>query len=220
MERMLTTEDVADLLRLDPVTVRRLVARGELSAYRIAGEFRFTPTGVKDFVESQRVEVAGPQHPGSRFTERASKVLWLAQEEARRSQHDGIGTEHMLVAIMSEGDGIGARALSQLQVQLGTVRAQIEKQHPAGEQQQAGDIGMTAEGKDSIELAVQEARALGHHYLGTEHLLLGILREQAGVGGTVLRTSGMTLEQAREVVKQLLTPEQATAPAAAPEQQH
>src|SRR5215469_12673453 len=98
MERLLTTEDVADLLRLDPVTVRRLVARGELSAYRIAGEYRFTPMGVREFVESQRVEVEGPNHPKSRFTERTSRVLWLAHEEARRDWDDGVGTEHMLLA--------------------------------------------------------------------------------------------------------------------------
>src|SRR5947209_20622216 len=85
MERLLTTEEVAELLRIDPVTVRRLVTRGELIGYRIAGEYRFSEAGVENFVESQRVVVTmepGPNHPLAKFTERARKVLSLANEEA------------------------------------------------------------------------------------------------------------------------------------------
>jgi excisionase family DNA binding protein len=211
MERLLTTEDVADLLRLDPVTVRRLVARGELSAYRVAGEYRFTPVGVREFVESQRVEVAGPNHPKSRFTERASRVLWLAHEEARRDWDDGVGTEHVLLALLSEGKGIAARALSELGVQPQTMRAQVEALRSTAKRRASkrsgGEIVMTPEAKESIELAVQEARALGHHYLGTEHLLLGVLREDEGLGGEALREAGVTLEQARAVVIRLLAAE-------------
>ena len=133
------------------------------------------------------------------------KVLSLASEEARQYNHTGVGTGHVLLAIMSEGGGIAARALSQLQAQPGEVRAQIEALHPAGEQP-LGDSqpGMTTQGKESIMLAVQEARSLGHHYIGTEHLLLGLLREEREPGGQVLRKSGVTLEKAREVVRQLL----------------
>ena len=90
------------------MTVRRLVTRGELTAYRIAGEYRFTPAGVENFVESQRVVVSispGPNHPFAKFTERARKVLSLANEEAHRYNHDGVGTEHVLLAIMSEWEG-------------------------------------------------------------------------------------------------------------------
>jgi excisionase family DNA binding protein len=208
MERLLTTEDVAELLRLDPVTVRRLVARGELSAYRIAGEYRFTPMGVREFVESQRVEVEGPNQPKSRFTERTSRVLWLAHEEARRDWEDGVGTEHLLLALLSEGKGVAALALSDLGVQLETVRAQVAARRPTAtrraSKRSGGEIVMTPEAKASIELAVQEARALGHHYVGTEHLLLGLLREDEGLGGVVLREAGVTLEQARAVVTRLL----------------
>jgi excisionase family DNA binding protein len=99
MERLLTTEEVADLLRIDPVTVRRLVTRGELVAYRIAGEYRFTPSEVETFVKSQRVVVSmppGPNHPMAKFTERARRVLSLANEEAHQYNHDGVGPEHML----------------------------------------------------------------------------------------------------------------------------
>src|SRR5260370_7581897 len=136
MERMMTTEEIAELLRIDAVTVRRLATRGEVTAYRIAGEYRFTPAGVESFVESQRIIVSmepGPKHPLAKFTERASKVLSLANEEAHQYNHDGVGTEHVLLAIMSEGEGVAARALNQLQVQPGEVRVQIETLHPAGD---------------------------------------------------------------------------------------
>src|SRR6516162_6043181 len=99
MERLLTTEEVAELLRIDPVTVRRLIMRGELTAYRIAGEFRFTPTGVEEFLESQRVvvDIRSKNQSGDKFTDQARKVLSLASEEARQYHHPGIGTEHLLL---------------------------------------------------------------------------------------------------------------------------
>lgn len=209
MERMLTTEEVAELLRIDAVTVRRLATRGELIAYRIAGEYRFTPAGVESFVESQRIKVdiaPGPDHPLAKFTNRAREVMSKANEEASHYKHDGVGTEHILLAVMSEGEGIGAKALNHLQVQPGDIRSQIETLHPAGEQLVAkGHLGMTQQGKQSIELAVQEAQALGHHYLGTEHLLLGLLREEEGLANQVLSSAGVTFDEAREVIKQLLT---------------
>jgi excisionase family DNA binding protein len=214
MERLLTTEEVAELLRIDPVTVRRLVTRGELVAYRIAGEYRFTEAGVEDFVEKQRVVVGmapGPNHPLAKFTLRARKVLSLATEEAYRYHHDGVGTEHMLLAIMSEWESVGARVLNQFQLEPHLLRAQIEMLHPTGEQPIGdGQIGMTQQGKGSLELAVQEARSHGHHYLGTEHLLLGLLREEDGLASQVLLKSGVTLDKARELVKQVLAAEQTT----------
>jgi excisionase family DNA binding protein len=222
MEKLLTTEEVAELLRIDPVTVRRLVTRGELLAYRIAGEYRFTPSGVEKYVESQQIVVStapGPNHPRARFTERASKVLWLANEEAYRLNHDGVGTEHMLLAIMSEGEGVGALALNRLKVQPHDIREQVEALHPAGDQP-AGEeqLGMTQQGKASIELAVQEAQLLKHHYIGTEHLLLGLIREEEGIASQVLRESGITLEETRNVIKQILAEKQTTS-APEPKQQ-
>ncbi len=206
-------KEVAELLRIDAVTVRRLIMRGELTAYRIVGEFRFTPADLEKFIESQRVvvNITSKNQFGDKFTERARKVLSLASEEASRYNHTGIGTEHVLLAIMSEGGGVAARVLSLLEVQSSEVRAQLETLHPAGEQPAGdGQIGMTQQGKVSIELAVQEARSLGHHYIGTEHLLLGLLREEEEPGGQVLRRSGVTLEKARELVKQVLAAEQTT----------
>jgi ATP-dependent Clp protease ATP-binding subunit ClpA len=110
---------------------------------------------------------------------------------------------------MSEKDGMGARVLNKLQVQPSVMRAQIEVLHPAGEQPIGdGQPGVTESGKASIELAVQEAQSLGHHFIGTEHLLLGLLREE-GLASQALLASGVTLDKAREIVKELLT-EQAT----------
>ena len=212
MERLITTEEVAELLRIDPVTVRRLVTRGELMAYRIAGEYRFTAANVENFVESQRVVVnAAPKNQFDKFTERSRKVLTLASEEAQQYHHDGVGTEHLLLAIMSEGEGVAAKVLQNFQVSLDEVRKQIEAQHPVGEQSASeGLIGMTPQGKQSIELAVQEARALGHHYIGTEHLLLGLLREEEGLANQILQKVGVTYEKASTRTKQLLSTIQST----------
>ena len=206
MERLMTTEEVADLLRLDVVTVRRLVARGELTAYRIAGEYRFTPSGLDNFVESQKIGVSKvPTNQFDKFTQRARTVLWLANEEARRYNHNGIGTDHMLLAIMSEGEGVAAKVLDQLHVQQDEVRKQVEELHPVGDQAADGPLGMTPWGKESVELAVQESRLLNHHYLGTEHLLLGLLREEEDIGVQVLRKAGVTLEETRSLIKQILS---------------
>jgi excisionase family DNA binding protein len=214
MERLLTTEEVAELLRIDPVTVRRLITRGELIAYRIAGEFRFRSADVEKFIASQRVvvNVASKNLFGDKFTNQARNVLTLASDEARRYNHTGVGTEHLLLAIMSEGESIAARALVQLQVQEDEMRKQIEKLHPEEHDHAVveGMIGMTVQGKKSIECAVQEARGFDHHYLGTEHLLLGLLREEDGLGGQVVRQAGVTLEETRELIKQLMAEEPTT----------
>src|SRR6266566_3085567 len=161
VERLMTTEEVAELLRIDAVTVRRLIGRGELTAYRIAGEYRFTPADLEKFIESQRVAVniTSKNQFGDKFTDQARKVLSMASEEARQYNHTGVGTEHVLLALMSEDEGIAIKALAQSGMQLSEVRAQIETLHPAGEQP-VGDglIGMTQQGKQSIEMAVQEAQ--------------------------------------------------------------
>src|SRR5258707_14352718 len=135
MERLMITEEVAEILRIDAVTVRRLVARGELAAYRIAGEYRFTTAEVEKFIESQRV-VLNPSTTVQvgKFTDRARGVLGMANEEAGRYNHPTIEPEHLLLAVMREEQGVGARALNGLQVQLAEVRKQVEALHPAGEQ--------------------------------------------------------------------------------------
>jgi len=208
MEPLLTTEEVAELLRIDPVTVRRLIGRGELTAYRIAGEYRFTGVDLEKFLENQRVvvEIGSKIQTEDKFTNQARNVLTLASEEARRYNHSAVGSEHMLLAIMSQNEGIAVKALAQLQVKENAIRKQIETLHPEEHEHPVvvGMIGLTAQGKAGIELAVQEARSLDHHYLGTEHLLLGLLREEEGLGGKVLRSAGVSLEKTREVIKQML----------------
>lgn len=208
LERLLTTEEVAELLRIDPVTVRRLIGRGELTAYRIAGEYRFTGVDLEKFLENQRVvvEIGSKNQSEDKFTNQARNALTLASEEARRYNHSAVGTEHLLLAIMSQDEGIAVKALAHLQVKENGIRKQIETLHPEEHNHPfvVGMIGITAQGKAGIELAVQEARSLDHHYLGTEHLLLGLLREEEGLGGKVLRSAGVSLEKTREVIKQML----------------
>src|SRR5436190_1579218 len=112
-----------------------------------------------------------------KFTERARKVLTLAQEEATRFNHNYIGTEHLLLGLVREGEGVAAKVLSNLGVELNRVRSAVEFIIGRGDRMIVGEIGLTPRAKKVIELAVDEARRLGHHYIGTEHLLLGLVRQ-------------------------------------------
>src|SRR5579884_2676655 len=140
-----------------------------------------------------------------KFTERARKVLTLAQEEAQRFNHNYIGTEHLLLGLVREGDGVAAKVLSNLGVELQKVRSAVEFIIGRGERQVSGDIGLTPRAKKVIELAVDEARRLGHHYIGTEHLLLGLIREGEGIAAGVLESLGVNLEKVRTEVIKVLT---------------
>src|SRR5262245_41806933 len=135
-----------------------------------------------------------------KFTERARKVLTLAQEEAQRFNHNYIGTEHLLLGLVREGDGVAARVLSNMGVQLPKVRSAVEFIIGRGETMVMGEIGLTPRAKKVIELAVDEARRLNHHYIGTEHLLLGLVREGAGVAAGVLESLGVSLDKVRNQV--------------------
>ena len=140
-----------------------------------------------------------------RFTERARKVLTLAQEEAQRFNHNYIGTEHLLLGLVREGEGVAAKVLSNLGIELTKVRSAVEFIIGRGERQVMGDIGLTPRAKKVIELAVDEARRLGHHYIGTEHLLLGLIREGEGIAAGVLESLGVNLEKVRSEVIKVLT---------------
>src|SRR5947199_8327091 len=129
-----------------------------------------------------------------KFTERARKVLQLAQEEAQRFNHNYIGTEHLLLGLVREGEGVAARVLSNLGVELNRVRSAVEFIIGRGDRMIVGEIGLTPRAKKVIELAVDEARRLGHHYIGTEHLLLGLVREGEGIAAGVLERLGVNLE--------------------------
>src|SRR6266542_6238371 len=148
-----------------------------------------------------------------KFTERARRVLTLAQEEALRFNHNYIGTEHFLLALIREGEGVGARALRNLGIELHKVRLAIEFIIGRGDRVVTGEMGLTPRGKKVIELAVDEARRLGHNYVGTEHLLLGLVREGEGVAAGVLESLGVNLDKVRHQVIHVLSQSSSVAPA-------
>jgi ATP-dependent Clp protease ATP-binding subunit ClpC len=140
-----------------------------------------------------------------RFTDRARKVMALANQEAQRLNHEYIGTEHILLGLVKEGSGVGATVLKQLDVDLRKVRMEVEKLVKSGpDMVTMGKLPQTPRAKKVIEYAIEEARNLGHNYVGTEHLLLGLLREQDGVAAQVLVNLGLKLEDVREEVLNLL----------------
>lgn len=138
-----------------------------------------------------------------RFTERAQKVLALAQEEALRLGHNNIGTEHILLGIVREGEGIAAKALSALGLSTEKIQKEVEALIGRG-QELTQTIHYTPRAKKVIELSMDEARKLGHSYVGTEHILLGLIREGEGVAARVLNNLGVSLNKARQQVLHLL----------------
>jgi len=141
----------------------------------------------------------------NRFTERARKVIVLAKEEAKRFNHDYIGTEHLLLGLIREGEGVAAAVLQKLGLDLESIRIEVEKVVQPGPQTQVmGDIPFTPRSKKALELAAEEARSLGHNYIGTEHLLLGLIREGEGVAYRVFLNMGVDLERVRNEVMELL----------------
>ena len=125
-----------------------------------------------------------------KFTDRARKVLTLAQDEAQRFNHNYIGTEHLLLGLVREGEGVAARVLENMNVELAKVRTAVEFIIGRGDRPVVGEVGLTPRAKRVIELAIDEARRLGHNYIGTEHLLLGLVREGEGIAAGVLESPG------------------------------
>ena len=229
MEHFMTSEEIAELLHVDPVTIRRLVNKGELSAYRIGADYRFAPSDLANYLQRQRIVAqaenesgTNPNHPLNqftqlfrkviqgkhttpsellnrfdRFTKRARHVLALAQEEAQRFQHNYIGTEHLLLGLVREGEGVAAQVLSNLGVDVNQLRHAVEAIIGRGDRIVLGEIGITPRAKKVIELAADEARRLNHRFIGTEHLLLGLIREGEGIAAGVLESLGLQLEQVR-----------------------
>ena len=140
-----------------------------------------------------------------KFSERARKVLSLAQEEAQRFNHNYISTEHILLGLVRESEGVAAKVLSNLGVELAKVRSSVEFIIGRGDRPTAGEIGLTPRAKKVIELAVDEARRLNHHYIGTEHLLIGLMREGDGVAASVLETLGISLDKVRAETTRILS---------------
>src|SRR5262245_35934868 len=141
----------------------------------------------------------------NRFTERAQRVILIAQEEAKRLNHDYVGTEHLLLGLIALGEGVAAQVLANLGVDLRRVRNEIEKIVGTGDNVMLlGEIPFTPRAKKVLELAVEEAQNMGHNYVGTEHLLLGLIREEEGVAARVLENIGVRLDVVREEVISLL----------------
>jgi excisionase family DNA binding protein len=246
MEHFMTSEEIAELLHVDPVTIRRLVTKGELSAYRIGADYRFAPSDLQDYLQRQRISARAqdesdisPNNPLDQFaqllrkviqgkhttpsellnrfdlfTKRARHVLTLAQEEAQRFQHNYIGTEHLLLGLMREEEGIAAQVLRNLGIEVDQVRHAVEAIIGRGERLVLGELGLTPRAKKVMELAMEEARRLNHRFIGTEHLLLGLIREGEGIAAGVLENLGLQLEQVRtETVRVLRQHQQEEAPA-------
>ena len=216
MEPLMTPDEVAELLRIDVAAVLRLAERGELPSFLFEDQRRFRRSELEAFLARPRAQPDAPSvsysplmtgsfdHFG-RFTERARKVLSLAQEEAQRFKHNYLGTEHFLLGLVREGDGVAAKVLNNLSVELNKVRSAVEYIIGQGDRVVLGEIGLTPRAKKVIELAVDEARRLGHHYIGTEHLLLGLIREGEGIAAGVLESLGVNLERARRETIKVLT---------------
>ena len=139
-----------------------------------------------------------------RFTDRARRVVILAQEEARLLNHNYIGTEHILLGLIHEHEGVAAKALESLDISLESVRGQVEEIIGQGAQPPSGHIPFTPRAKRVLELSLREALQLGHNYIGTEHILLGLIREGEGVAAQVLVKLGADLARVREQVVHLL----------------
>ncbi|AWR20762.1 ATP-dependent Clp protease ATP-binding subunit [Aurantimicrobium photophilum] len=150
-----------------------------------------------------------------RFTDRARRVVVLAQEEAKMLNHNYIGTEHILLGLIHEGEGVAAKALESLNISLDAVREQVQDIIGQGQQQPTGHIPFTPRAKKVLELSLREALQLGHNYIGTEHILLGLIREGEGVAAQVLVKLGADLNRVRQQVIQLLSGFQGKEPVAA-----
>ncbi len=240
MEHFMTSEEIAELLHVDPVTIRRLVNKGELSAYRIGADYRFAPSDLQDYLQRQRISAQAQHESGTNssnpldqfaqalrkiiqgkrttpsdligrfdlFTKRARHVLTLAQQEARRFQHNYIGTEHLLLGLVREEEGVASQVLRNLGVEVDQLRQAIEAIIGRGERIVLGEFGLTPRAKKVIEFAMVEARRLTHRFIGTEHLLLGLLREGDGIAAGVLENFGLHLEQVRTETLRVLREQQ------------
>src|SRR4026209_2274153 len=147
-----------------------------------------------------------------KFTDRARKVLALAQDEAQRFNHNYIGTEHLLLGLVREGEGVAARVLENMNGELAKVRTAVEFIIGRGDRPVVGEVGLTPRAKRVIELAIDEARRLGHNYIGTEPLLLGLVREGEGIAAGVLESLGVNLDKVRHQVIHVLSQSSSTAP--------
>lgn len=196
-----------DLMKLRAATIQIISHGQDISAVQSSDQPLAQPAQPE--AQSGASERSGASVSASRgrfdkFTERARRVLSLAQEESQRFQHNYIGTEHLLLGLVREGDGVAAIVLSNLGVKLDEVRKAVEFIIGRGDRIVLGEVGLTPRAKKVIELAVDEARRLNHHYIGTEHLLLGLVREGEGIAAGVLESLGVKLDAVRRETLKVL----------------
>jgi ATP-dependent Clp protease ATP-binding subunit ClpA len=139
-----------------------------------------------------------------RFTDRARRVVVLAQEEARMLNHNYIGTEHILLGLIHEGEGVAAKALESLGISLDAVREQVQEIIGQGQQAPSGHIPFTPRAKKVLELSLREALQLGHNYIGTEHILLGLIHEGQGIAARALTSMGISLDVMRQAIEDII----------------
>jgi Clp amino terminal domain, pathogenicity island component len=189
------------LARLIAWRMRRAFGPGSEGPWPAPSTFTNRPMA-HEFGERSPSDSGGMEGFG-KFTDRARNVLTYAQVEAQRFDHSYIDTEHILLALVRESDGTAARVLETMGVELAKVRTAVEFLIGRGDQSLIGEVGLTPQAKRVIELAIDEARRLDDHYIGTEHLLLGLVREDAGLAAGVLESVGVTLERTRAEIASL-----------------
>lgn len=204
----LTAAEVAEILEVHPRTVGEYIRDGRLQALQIGGGWRISEEALRRFVKSL-AELPQTASRGSnlfsRFTDRARKVVVLAQEEARLMNHNYIGTEHLLLGLLAEGQGVGAKALEALGISLDQVREDVLSRIGTGSASIRGAIPFTPKAKKALELSLREALQLGHNYIGTEHLVLALLRDDTGVAAQVLQELNVKQETLQAEVLKLLS---------------
>jgi len=238
----MTSEEVAQLLHVDPVTIRRLVTRGELSAYRIGADYRFAPSDVQAYLQRQHLPtsvhrsshaqrggtVSGRQRIPAfgqnelddtigesgvqvrhadcmhRFTKSAQHVLLLAQEEVQHFQHGSIEPEYLLLGLIRERDSLASRVLSNLGIEDDQIRNAIEASTEHSSYTIHDEPGLSSRAKKVLEFAVDEARLLNHSFVGTEHVLLALIREHEGITANLFKHLGISLAQVRRETLQAL----------------
>jgi len=194
-----------------PVVISRIVVWRMGRGFRAGSEGRWathsfqTQSGRPD--ETLKPATSGMDGFG-KFTDRARKALTYAQDEAQRFDHNYIGTEHLLLGLIREGDGTAAQVLENMGVELAKVRTAVDFVIGRGDQPVVGEVGLTPRAKRVIELAIDEARGLGHNYIGTEHLLLGLVREGEGIAAGVLESLGVNLDRVRHEVIRVISQEE------------
>lgn len=218
VEHLMTTEEVADILHVDPATIRRLINRGELTAYRIGADYRFAPSDLESYLLRQRIAggegygrdsrvgsppgrpdiPVGDREQWEKFSEQAKRALQRAQEEAQRLHRNYIGPEHILLGLLDgDDDDVAVGVLRNLLIDLDQVRHQVRVCITRGERLATGAIGLTPGAKKVIAFALDEAQYPGHRAIGTEHLLLALFRLDEGIAADVLKSLRVGLEQVR-----------------------